>query len=641
MALMRAWVAAALLGLALFTTGSHHAQAAEADPSVWGVYAQLVGTAWKGEFGTRAVRWGEGNQMIDDDSAYGQSVITPGPTPGTLTLKLGSTGLHTFQGTIASDGSVLWVRDGMLKMPYRMLLRDGQLVEEAVKLSGGEVASVKREMRYQQADGPRLAAQSTPIPQPRPASSAPVKDASMPSGVAAVSAAVVPSTPTSVFGPLGALNGQQFASDTGSLKVHVTSGGRSLTLNGGSAATYILNATDVPGTYSVAAHPNQLHEYHHEDSFVGLLNADGAIEIRYRTRGVSGSKYATDLYRFDGNSIAHERYSENWRGRRMVGSPYTYVPATPELLQAALANAISLTRAHEERVIQNRRAEAARGAMFNSALQGVAEGLAGGSTGGYAEAQANLDATVANIQNAAAVERQQQALAQQQAQARAAEESRQKLAENERWVAEKEQAAAEYRSGQVDAAAAREKQLVAQQQANAQARAAAEVQRRNVEQAATVDRQRLQAAALAERPQVSARPVTAEPAASQPSGAQTSQGSTGSPSSNGPLEMFAFFINLDGKTVDFEGPTAMTRAEGRAKKARLAAEAPGRYGAGAVVKVQSIGGGYCAFVFQNPREGFYVLGGDTDLSTATKAMDYKVKNGKVLIHRTVVCPNNN
>ena len=97
--------------------------------------------------------------------------------------------------------------------------------------------------------------------------------------------------------------------------------------------------------------------------------------------------------------------------------------------------------------------------------------------GTYDESQANLNATVANIQNAAAVERQQQALAQQQAQARAAEEQRQKHAENARWVAEKEQAAAEYRSGQTEVAAARQAQLVAQQQANEQRRAAAKPSR--------------------------------------------------------------------------------------------------------------------------------------------------------------------
>ena len=410
MALMREWVAVALLGLALFATGVRQARATDADPSVWGVYAHLVGTGWKGDFGTRATRWGAGKQMIEDDSSFGQSVITPGPTVGTLTLKLGSTGLHTFQGTIASDGSVLWVRDGMLKMPYRVLLRDGQLVEEAVKLSGREVASVKREMRYQQVDGPRSAFQRTPIPKPRPMSPAPVRNAPTANADIAPPKAI-PSTPTSVFGPLGALNGQLFAGEVLSLKAQVTNGGQTLTLDQEGISTYVLNATDVPGTYSVPVHPNMSHDYHVEDSFMGHLLDDGAIEIRYRTRGVSGSKYATDLYRFEGNRIVIERYAENWGGRRMVGSPRIYVPATPELLQLAVANAISLTRAHEEGVIQNRRAEAERGAMFNSVLQGVAEGLAGGSTGGYAESQANLNATVANIQNAAAVERQQQAQA--------------------------------------------------------------------------------------------------------------------------------------------------------------------------------------------------------------------------------------
>ena len=639
MALMREWVAVALLGLALFATGVRQARATDADPSVWGVYAHLVGTSWKGEFGTRATRWGAGKQMIEDDSSFGQSVITAGPTVGTLTLKLGSTGLHTFQGTIASDGSVLWVRDGMLKMPYRVLLRDGQLVEEAVKLSGREVASVKREMRYQQVDGPRNASQSTPTPIPGPTSPAPVRNVSTANADIAPPKAI-PSTPTSVFGPLGALNGQLFAGEVLSLKAQVTNGGQTLTLDQEGISTYVLNATDVPGTYSVPVHPSMSHDYHVEDSFMGHLLDDGAIEIRYRTRGVSGSKYATDLYRFEGNRIVIERYAENWGGRRMVGSPGIYVPATPELLQLAVANAISLTRAHEEGVIQNRRAEAERGAMFNSVLQGVAEGLAGGSTGGYAESQANLNATVANIQNAAAVERQQQAQAQQQARVRAAEEQRQQHAENARWVAEKEQAAAEYRSGQTDAAAAREAQSVAQQQANEQRRAATEAQRRSTAQAATVDRQRLQAAALAERPQISARPVTTAPTPSQSSSPRTSEGSSMSPNSSGPIEMFAFFINLGGKTVAFEGPTAMTRAEGNAKKARLAAEAPGRYGAGASVKVQSMGGGRCAFVYQRPREDFYILGSDTNLSKTIEAKDLQVKNGKAVVHHDVVCPKN-
>ena len=51
---------------------------------------------------------------------------------------------------------------------------------------------------------------------------------------------------------------------------------------------------------------------------------------------------------------------------------------------------------------------AERAAMFGAVVQGVAQGLAEIDTGGYADAQANLDATVANIQYAADAERQQQ-----------------------------------------------------------------------------------------------------------------------------------------------------------------------------------------------------------------------------------------
>ena len=158
---------------------------------------------------------------------------------------------------------------------------------------------------------------------------------------------------------------------------------------------------------------------------------------------------------------------------------------------------------------------AERAAMFGAVVQGVAQGVAEIDTGGYAESQANLNATVANIQHAADVERQQQALAAQQAQARAAEEQRQKHAENARWVAEKEHAAAEYRSGQVNAAAAREAQLVAQQQAEQQRRASAAAASRSAEQAAAAARQQAQSAALAKRPTIAAQPRPISTAATQ------------------------------------------------------------------------------------------------------------------------------
>lgn len=151
----------------------------------------------------------------------------------------------------------------------------------------------------------------------------------------------------------------------------------------------------------------------------------------------------------------------------------------------------------EEHYQQRRRASQERVRSFNRAMEGLNVVLSqtNEATGGYAEAQANLDATVANINAAAAAERQQQALAEQQAQARAAEEQRQQLAQNAHWVAEKEQAAAEYRSSQVDAAAEREEARVLA----ANAEAAAERVRR-------VEAQRQQAAADANGSAVGQKP---------------------------------------------------------------------------------------------------------------------------------------
>lgn len=137
---------------------------------------------------------------------------------------------------------------------------------------------------------------------------------------------------------------------------------------------------------------------------------------------------------------------------------------------------VQRTQRHMQQLADERAAKAANNAqrarMVGAVLQGVGQGLSdasGADAGGYAEAQANLDATVANINDAAAMERQQQAQAEQQAQARAAEEQRQQLAANARWVAEKEQAAAEYRSAQVEAAAAREEARVLAANAEAEA----------------------------------------------------------------------------------------------------------------------------------------------------------------------------
>jgi hypothetical protein len=167
-------------------------------------------------------------------------------------------------------------------------------------------------------------------------------------------------------------------------------------------------------------------------------------------------------------------------GAWVVAYDSQQVRKTPENLarERQLIQMGQQRRAQEGRDAKREKSQQ-RAAMFNSVVQGVAQGLAEVDTNGYAYAQANLDATVANIQYAAEAERQQQAQAQQQAQVRAAEEQRTQRAENARWVVEKEQAAADHQSRLVEAAAAREKApvLAANTEAAAERARQAEVER--------------------------------------------------------------------------------------------------------------------------------------------------------------------
>jgi hypothetical protein len=117
---------------------------------------------------------------------------------------------------------------------------------------------------------------------------------------------------------------------------------------------------------------------------------------------------------------------------------HVYLPITEERVAAAAERlrqryeeeqrrqaALRAERAEAER--QKRQASQERVRSFNRAMEGLNGVLtdAAAESGGYDEAQANLDATVANIQDAAAAERRQQALATQQPTTRAAQEQRQ------------------------------------------------------------------------------------------------------------------------------------------------------------------------------------------------------------------------
>src|SRR3546814_15404428 len=93
-----------------------------AEPEVWGVYAHLGGTQWTGRpdsgRGTDRWRWGEGEEagsIVESGEEWGgRYIIRPGPDPGTLSKDF-SRGVHHLRGPIAPDGSVLLIRQGLLK----------------------------------------------------------------------------------------------------------------------------------------------------------------------------------------------------------------------------------------------------------------------------------------------------------------------------------------------------------------------------------------------------------------------------------------------------------------------------------------------------------------------------------------------
>jgi hypothetical protein len=92
------------------------------------------------------------------------------------------------------------------------------------------------------------------------------------------------------------------------------------------------------------------------------------------------------------------------------------VPALEARVDVDVANALGnqlARRQAQDAAAEEKRRSSERVQSFNRLMGNVSNALAEADTGSYAEAQANLDATVANIQYAAAVERQQQQSTQQ------------------------------------------------------------------------------------------------------------------------------------------------------------------------------------------------------------------------------------
>lgn len=228
---------------------SAHAQESAAtgpriDAAAWGPYVQLAGHSWQLGDGYRVSwQWLSPAQELSelwtnprDGKIVQTNVIRPGDAPGQLVLTSSLLGMNLkWQGRIGADGEVVWAREGLVKLPYRLRIADdGRVMYEGVKLKDERVTEVKyahelkpmdaaREATLAAADASAADPGPVPVPVQAPASgSLPVATprvdtATQGEPVAAPSPAStpVPASPAPApvvigLGPLAAFAGQTF-----------------------------------------------------------------------------------------------------------------------------------------------------------------------------------------------------------------------------------------------------------------------------------------------------------------------------------------------------------------------------------------------------------------------------------------------
>lgn len=222
--------------LAIGIPGARAQEAATTEPAIdaaaWGPYLRLAEHSWQLGDGYR-VDWhwlSPGQELREqwinphDGKVVQTNVIRPGDAPGRLLLTSSLLGMNLkWQGRIASPGEVVWAREGMIKLPYRLRLAgDDKVMYEGVKLKDEQVTDVK----YAHELKPLAPSDSAPVVADAADVHAGTPVATMPaSGSEAMATTLVPApvstqalpepppAPAPVItglGPLAALSGQTF-----------------------------------------------------------------------------------------------------------------------------------------------------------------------------------------------------------------------------------------------------------------------------------------------------------------------------------------------------------------------------------------------------------------------------------------------
>jgi len=140
------------------TANTEESSASQADPALWGVYSQLVGTSRQaGERGYRLTwSWSRpGEEILEQWSPPGASTIshafaiTLGANPGQLVFSASGFSGGTWDGTIQPDGGVLYIGRGLMKAIHHIALaEDGSLENRRAKVKDGKIVSLAAVSQY-------------------------------------------------------------------------------------------------------------------------------------------------------------------------------------------------------------------------------------------------------------------------------------------------------------------------------------------------------------------------------------------------------------------------------------------------------------------------------------------------------------
>lgn len=394
--------------------------AQDIDPAKWGPYVKLAGHTWQlGDGYLVSWEWLSPSQELgelwtnpNDGKVIQTNVIRPGEVPGQLVLSSSLLGMNLkWQGRVGSASEVVWAREGMIKLPYRLrIAEDGRVLYEGVKLKQEQVTDVKYThvltpsgQSSTQGAAPALASIDKNAPAPAPVSTS-TSAVSSPSEATTQAIEAVPALSSAEqaarnFGAITRYDGVRLIGDEDMLEVQVL-GPDQLAVqffgpDGKRWNRYLVRArADKPGQLELLE--TVFAKNSRPDARLGN---DGVLYVESQDGWFSGWRYAYE-FKPSGNSIATVKTVEFMNGLRIAlsdGATTTrsvYRPLTQDRVVQALE--ASRQNAENERIAQEnrRRQQAQSEATWNAALQGFSQGAAQAQADHY-RAQAEQDAFLA------------------------------------------------------------------------------------------------------------------------------------------------------------------------------------------------------------------------------------------------------